>query len=120
MPYAACPNMRLVPLVAIGLALTRPALGQTAPAQPAPATPSTPLDVVVLQDGSMFRGTISELVANDHVVIILVSGESKRFASSAVRYAGPASGAPAIGSPSSPAPSASPSPSAVPLSEAAG
>jgi hypothetical protein len=63
----------------------------------------------------MFRGTISELVANDHVVIILVSGESKRFASSAVRYAGPASGAPATSSPTP-----APAPSSAPLSPAPG
>jgi hypothetical protein len=63
----------------------------------------------------MFRGTISELVANDHVVIILVSGESKRFASSAVRYAGPASGAPAVSTPSAP-----PLPSPAPVSPVPG
>jgi hypothetical protein len=92
---------------ALCLAVTSPALGQSATSAgpAAPTASSAPLDVVLLHDGSMFRGTISELVAGDHVVIILASGESKRFAFSTVRYAGPSPGAPPLGASPAPVPS---------------
>jgi hypothetical protein len=86
-------HLAVICTAALGLALPGTVLGQSATSSQ-PATASAPLDVVLLNDGSMFRGTISELVANDHVVIVLASGDSRRFAFSAVRYAGPASGAP--------------------------
>jgi hypothetical protein len=38
----------------------------------------------------MFKGTISELVPNEYVVIVTLTGESKRFAMSEVEYAGAA------------------------------
>jgi hypothetical protein len=47
--------------------------------------------VVKLKDGSMYRGTIVELVAGDHVDIALPSGQTRRFAMSEVAYAGSAS-----------------------------
>jgi hypothetical protein len=37
-------------------------------------------EIVVLHDGSRFRGTLVELVANDHVTIKLATGEVRRFA----------------------------------------
>jgi hypothetical protein len=40
---------------------------------------SVPPDVVKTKDGSMYRGTILELVAGDHVVLQTPSGETKRF-----------------------------------------
>lgn len=52
-------------------------------------------DLVRLKDGSMLRGTIGELVANDHVTIVTVTGETRRFNLTEVSYAGPASQAPA-------------------------
>jgi len=45
-------------------------------------------DVVVLKDGSRFRGAITELVPRDHVVILLPSGESRRYEMGQVDYAG--------------------------------
>jgi hypothetical protein len=74
-------------------------------------------DVVKLKDGSMFRGTIMELVPSDHVDITLSSGQSRRFPMRDVAYAGPASGEPStpppLPAPSQPAP-AQPSPPAQP------
>lgn len=52
-------------------------------------------DLVRLKNGSMLRGTIGELVANDHVTVITVTGETRRFSLAEVTYAGPASEAPA-------------------------
>jgi hypothetical protein len=40
---------------------------------------SVPPDVVKTKDGSIYRGTILELVAGDHVVLQTPSGETKRF-----------------------------------------
>jgi hypothetical protein len=54
----------------------------------------TPPDVVKLKDGSMFRGTILEIIARDHVDIQLPSGEVRRFETEDVAYAGDASHAP--------------------------
>jgi hypothetical protein len=51
-------------------------------AQPGP-------DIVKLKSGAMYRGTISELVPDDHVEIVLVSGQTKRFPLADVDYAGP-------------------------------
>lgn len=80
-------------------------------AAPAPATPAPPgsastapaaapprqnaPDIVELRNGGMYRGTISELVPDDHVVIVTVTGRSERFDMKDVKYAGPASQAPA-------------------------
>ena len=51
-----------------------------------------PPDVVKLKDGAYFRGTISEYVPNDHVVLESANGETKRFEADEVEYAGPADG----------------------------
>lgn len=64
---------------------------QEAPSSPAVATPP---DVVLLKDGGMVRGTISELKANDFVVITLSSGENRKIPMSEVGFAGPANEAP--------------------------
>jgi len=47
-------------------------------------------DVVKLRDGSMYRGTISELVANDHVDLMTANGQTRRFAMKDVAFAGSA------------------------------
>jgi hypothetical protein len=54
-------------------------------------------DVVKLKDGSLYRGTIVELVAGDHVDLRLPSGETKHWpmATSLMRGAPTASRAPA-------------------------
>lgn len=61
-------------------------------AEAAPAAPAAiPPDVVLQKDGGMLRGTISELIPGDVVVITLSSGEQRRIAMANVEYAGPAS-----------------------------
>lgn len=74
------------------LLLTASLAGAQEPAS-SPAV-TTPPDVVLLKDGGMVRGTISELKANDFVVITLSSGESRKIPMSEVGFAGPASEAP--------------------------
>jgi hypothetical protein len=63
-----------------------------------------------LKNGGMLRGTISEMAPNDYVVIVTVTGESKRLAMSDVQYAGPAAEQPR----SYPEPEAAPAPPAKP------
>lgn len=78
---------------------------------PTPAAPTapdaTPPDIVKLKNGSLYRGTVMELVAGDHVDVRLPSGETKRFPMSDVDYAGAASAAPGA---APPAPAAPPGP----------
>src|SRR5271165_265503 len=57
---------------------------------PAHAQPAALGDEVKLKDGSVFRGTITELVPKDHVDLQLANGQTKRFSSADVAYAGPA------------------------------
>lgn len=76
----------------VWMAWARPASAE--PAAAPPTAPSVP-DIVVLNDGSMFRGTISEKTA-EHVEILLVSGKLRTFAISEVRFAGPSSNYEAI------------------------
>ncbi len=85
-----------------------PAPTQSAqPPPPPPAAPeATPPDIVKLKNGSLYRGTVMELVAGDHVDVRLPSGETKRFPVSDVDYAGAASAAPGA----APAPPAAPPP----------
>jgi hypothetical protein len=69
------------------------AAAQDSPASPVPApsaaaAPSPTPDIVKLKDGSMYRGEILELVANDHVDLRVSSGEVKRFPMSDVSFAG--------------------------------
>jgi hypothetical protein len=56
----------------------------------AASAPGALADVVKLKDGSLFRGTITALVAGDHVDLLLLSGETRQFTMSEVAYAGPA------------------------------
>jgi hypothetical protein len=49
---------------------------------------------VRLKNGGLLRGTIAELVPNDAVVIVLVTGETRRVPMAEVDYAGPAANAP--------------------------
>lgn len=50
---------------------------------------ATPPDIIRLKDGGFMRGTISELVPGDHVVIVLPNGESRTLTMDKVEYAGP-------------------------------
>ena len=72
---------------------------------PAPAGPSAP-DIVRLKNGGMLRGTIAESNPGEFVMILLVTGESRKIAAADVVYAGPAESAPAA----APAPVPAPSP----------
>ena len=54
------------------------------------ASATTPPDLVVLQDGSMMRGTISEYSTQDGATIVLASGEERRIPADSIQYAGPA------------------------------
>jgi hypothetical protein len=79
---------------------------------PALAFAANAPDLVKLKDGSMYRGTIAELVANDHVVIVLANGETRRFEMKDVTFAGPP--------PSEPAPLPAPPPPPPPPPPVAG
>ena len=75
----------------IAAAIAAPSLADdTAPATTAPAAQPSAPDVVLLNDGSMIRGTISELLAGDRVTIITIMGDARTYVMSQVRYAGPA------------------------------
>jgi hypothetical protein len=78
-------------LCGLGLWLTPTAVtfAQSAPA-PVAVHGAAP-DVVRLKDGSLLRGTISELLAGDSVTIVTVTGEVRKFSIADVTYAGPAS-----------------------------
>jgi hypothetical protein len=52
---------------------------------------SAPLDVVLLKDGGMVRGTIAEIVAGEQVTILTMAGKTRTFMMTEVAYAGPAS-----------------------------
>jgi opacity protein-like surface antigen len=93
------------------LALVTPAAAQAPPAPAPAAPPSAPSDIVRLRDGSMFRGTIQELVVGDHVDLQLHSGELRRIPMKDVAYAGPAARDPSA----APAAPAAPPPSYGPL-----
>jgi hypothetical protein len=63
-------------------------------------------DTVILQDGTLLRGTIVEVSPNAYVVIQTATGETRRFEVANVRYAGPSERAPTaaaeIGEPAPP------------------
>jgi hypothetical protein len=63
--------------------------GKPSPAAGTAPAPSAP-DLVKLKNGGLVRGTIAELIPSDYVVIVSLSGETKRFPMSEVEYAGPA------------------------------
>jgi len=97
--------------------------------EPAPSAASAPVsvpapDLVRLTNGGMVRGTISELMPGEHVVIVTVTGETKRLPASEFTYAGPAVSDPAGGSagsgghaPSAPSAPLVAQPSSVPLTD---
>jgi hypothetical protein len=72
------------------------AVAQTATpaATAAPAATATAPDVIVLKDGSRYRGTIAELVKDGPITIVLITGETRKLMSADVAYAGPAAGEP--------------------------
>ncbi len=85
------------------------ASAQSAPGEAKTFAPSTAApDVVRLRNGGLLRGTISELVPGESVVLITATGEVRRFAMADVEYAGPAAGLPGAAAP--PAASAPPPP----------
>jgi hypothetical protein len=81
-------SLALASCAALALSLS----GTTALADDAPPPATAPAvsisDVVKLKNGAIFRGTILELVPNDHVDLKTASGETKRFPMSDVAYAG--------------------------------
>lgn len=85
-------------------------------ATPRTARADAPIDVVVLKDGGLVRGTISELKTGGDVTIVTVTGETRKIAMSDVTYAGPASRMPAApGEPVPASPQEAPRPAATPL-----
>ncbi len=82
----------------------------TAPIAPAPPqTAPAANDIVRLNNGAEYRGTLAERVPDSHVVILTVVGDTRRFEWAEVAYAGPVQAS--IASPAAPAPSAlAPSP----------
>jgi hypothetical protein len=75
--------------LATGFTLASLAAPRSAGAQSAQAN-----DVVMLRNGGLLRGTISEYVPGSHVLMVTVTGETKRIKAAEVSYAGPSSGAP--------------------------
>ena len=65
------------------------------PKEDAPSDAATgaaaPLDVVLLKDGGMVRGTIAEIAAGEQVTILTMAGQTRTFPMAEVEYAGPAS-----------------------------
>ncbi len=60
------------------------------PAEGAPAAPQpAPKDVVKLKNGGLLRGSIAELVPGEFVVIVLITGETRRVPAAEFDYAGP-------------------------------
>jgi hypothetical protein len=85
--------VRITVVAATAFAVTSSAMPSRAQqaAAPAPATPPpTPTPgndvkvVVTLKKGTIFRGTLVELVAGDHVTLQTPTGETKRFANADV------------------------------------
>jgi hypothetical protein len=73
----------LAAALACEICVPRPAFGQ----EQSTGRADLP-DIVKLKNGSLYRGTIVELVAGDHVDLRLPSGETKRWAMAEVSYAG--------------------------------
>jgi len=53
-----------------------------------------PPDIVRMKNGGLLRGTIAESVPGGSITIVLMTGETRKIASSEVDYAGPADAAP--------------------------
>jgi hypothetical protein len=71
------------------------AFAQAAVPEQSPAV-AIPPDVIVLKDGSRYRGTITELIKNGPITIVLMTGEVRKLLSEEVAYAGPAASEPAV------------------------
>jgi len=71
-----------------------------------PSWGQTPPDAIRLKSGALYRGTISELVPDGQVVMVIVTGETKTFAMSDVEYAGPAASLPGSAPAAAPLPEA--------------
>jgi len=65
-----------------------------AQAQAVESPPPSAPDIVLLNDGGMVRGTITEYIRGQPVTITQASGQRRTFQASEVRYAGPAAGVP--------------------------
>jgi len=87
-------NERIVGILSFSVAMlmTTNALAQAD--ESTPPTSTAPPDVVMLKNGGLIRGTISEQDPDGEVVIVLMSGETRRFKMTDVKYAGPADGMP--------------------------
>jgi hypothetical protein len=100
-------------VVPASLAWSAAASAQQAPPPQAPQQPPSAAglaDEVKLKDGSVFRGTITELVPRDHIDLLLPGGKTRRFAAADVAYAGPA-----VRPPGPAAPAGPPVPQGVPV-----
>jgi hypothetical protein len=67
-------------------------------------------DVVVLKDGSRYRGIIAEATKDGPVTIVLVTGETRQLQAADVSYAGPAAAEPTAAPAATPAISPTPTP----------
>lgn len=61
-----------------------------------PVASSVGPDMVVLKDGSMMRGTLTEMIKNDHATLLLSSGQSARIRWDAIQRIEKTNDAPAI------------------------
>jgi hypothetical protein len=66
------------------------ALAPSAEVSTPPVASSSDTDVVRLKNGGLVRGKISELLPNDSVTIVTVTGRTREFPMAEVEYAGPA------------------------------
>lgn len=82
------------PLSARALAQTAPPAAAPPAAAPAPAAPTVAPDVVRLKSGGLLRGTIAESEPGQFVVIVLITGETRKVAAADVQYAGPSNAEP--------------------------
>jgi hypothetical protein len=90
---------------------------EAAPAAPvSPPAPASAPDVVLLQNGDLFRGTIAEKVST-HTTIVLLTGETRRFEAAQIRYAGPAEQLPKSEPAPAPAPAPAPEPAPAPVAQ---
>ena len=83
-------------LVLIGLTVAAPAAAQ--PKAPVQSQRGSE-DAVLLKDGTLFRGTIMELIPGRTVRIVLATGETRVIPMDSVNYAGPGSALSATSAP---------------------
>lgn len=95
----------------------------TPPSAPAPPPAASASDVVRFKNGGLLRGTIAELVPKGYVIIITMTGETRKIDFSEIDYAGPASAAPqpaTAPAPAAPAPVSAAPQYAAPINDKAG